>query len=67
MAVILILAGLIPGLVAMGLALGSGAGFLVILGAYMGAGLLGMLLAAAALVHKTSSEAKACLTQARAS
>ncbi|MCW1920780.1 hypothetical protein NX862_18635 [Rhodobacter sp. KR11] len=46
MALVLVLAGLIPGLVAAGLALAGGAGFLLALAAYMAAGLAGMVLAA---------------------
>lgn len=52
MALVLILAGLVPGLIAAGLALGAGAGFLLTLAAYMAGGLAGMLAMAGYVVMR---------------
>jgi hypothetical protein len=46
MAFVLVFAAVLSGLLAAGFALASGAGFLVIIGAYIGAGSFGMLCAA---------------------
>lgn len=52
MPLVLILSGLVPGLAAAGWALASGAGFLVILGVYMGGGACGMLAMAGLLLRR---------------
>jgi hypothetical protein len=57
MAFVLVFAGVLSGLLAAGFALASGAGFLVILGTYMGFGTLGMLGAAALILRRSARRA----------